>query len=172
VLVTYETVLTEDYVRELVAVAESPVRQWALSLGVLSTLAGAAAVAGGTAWGIVGGLLAFGVSVLHFGYAATVVSSAVRKSWTRITGTFRFRLDEDGIAVDSDRAAQRYGWAEITSARSARHGWHFYVGRRIAAGLPFAGMTAEQRAQVLAVLVERDLLRPRLGEGESATAQS
>jgi hypothetical protein len=172
-LVTYEAALAEDYVRELMAVAGASERQWALTVGVLSALAGAAAVGGGTPWGIVGGLLAFGVSVLHFGSAATVVSRAVRESSTQTTGTFRFRLDEDGISVESDRAGQRYGWAVITSARSARHGWHFYAGRRIAAGLPFVGMTAEQLAQVLAVLVERDLLRPRLvGGGASATAQS
>ncbi len=166
-LVTFETALSEDYLRELAAVVGSPMRQWVLSVGVLTAVAGAAAVAGGTAWGIVGGLLALGVSLLHFGYAATMVSRAMRESAAWVKGTFRYRLDDDGIAVESDRAAQRFGWSAITSARSARHALHFYAGRRVAMGLPFDGMTTEQRAQILATLVERDVLRPRPVDGDT-----
>jgi hypothetical protein len=166
VLVTFETALSKDYLRELAAVMGGPTRQWVLSVGVLTALAGTVAVAGGTAWGIVGGLLTLGVSLVHFGFAATMVSRAVRESSAWVKGTFRYRLDDEGIAVESDRAGQRFGWSAITSVRSARHALHFYAGRRVAIGLPFDAMTTEQRAQIIATLVERDLLRPRPVDGD------
>jgi hypothetical protein len=163
--VTYEATRSEDYVREMTAVVGGPLRQWVLSLGVLAALAGAAALAGGTAWGTLGGLLAVGLSACHFGYAATMVRRAVRENSTWMNGTCRYRLDDDGIAWENELAAVRYGWAGLTSARTARNALHFYAGRRVVMGMPLDGMTPEQLTQVLATLVERDLLRPRPDHG-------
>jgi hypothetical protein len=166
VLVTYETTRSDDYVREMAAVVGGPMRQWVLSVGGLTALAGAAALAGGTAWGTVGGLLAVGLSVCQFGYAATMLRRALRENPTWMNGTCRYRLDDDGIAWQNDLAAVRYGWASLTSARTARYALHFYAGRRVVMGMPLDGMTPEQLTQVLATLVERDLLRPRPVNGD------
>jgi hypothetical protein len=166
--VTYETTCSDDYVREMAAVVGGPMRQWVLSLGVLTALAGAAALAGGTVWGTLGGLLAVGLSVFHFGYAATIVRRVLRENSTWMNGTCRHRLDDDGIARENDLIALRYGWTSLTSARTARYALHFYAGRRVVMGMPLDGITPEQLTQVLATLVERDLLRPRPVNGDAS----